>query len=488
MVAPSVNPLQVLANAMAPFLQGESYKAVGSPTGVNAHGPGGLFSSRGLQKPLFSAMVLPKLGVGARLPIRYSNDTNPLFGLITGVTSSSGTDPVNTCDNPKAAGTMKLCTHSFVFGLLSRSTQVFDLKTAGQVINRGEFTDLQIYGGLGIEDNPMVPSMPGGVPNMTGAASRTATKAIYELAVSWLRDFAPLVYTSDPANNSAGGGTKYFYGFDKLINTGYQDAEKGILCPAADSIIENFNSVDITANVTNTVRKITSIWRRLKFLATHTGMDPVSWTISMPQTLFYELTEIWPIAYSTVAAAVVPLNATLFVQDDAKIQMRDNMRGDMENYTGQYLMIDGQKVPVIIDNAIAETQNAGGSFTSQIYFIPMMAANQPVTFWEYFNYDAPGAAAEMAAIFAPDGLYRTTDGGRFLWERKAPNNGCVQLSAWMAPRLMLLTPYLAARLINVKYSTMAKERAWNPSDPSFYVNGGRTAGDTTDPSYYAPTR
>lgn len=487
MVAQAIDS-QALATALIQLSQqGTRYKGVVSSTvtGVNAHGRGGLFSSMGLSKQIFGAFVLPQRGLAARLPVRFSNETNPLYGLITGVTASSGSNPTNMCDDPKPAGTMKLCTHSFVFGWLSRSSRVFDIKTAGHVINRGEFTDLIVQGGLNPESG-MVPTLPGG-PGLTSAASRSVMKALYELGVSWMVDFARLVYTGDPANNTAGGGYKEFYGLDKLINTGYRDAETGVLCPAADSIIESFN-LQIQTNATAIVRRISNIYRRLKYLASHANLAPVKWVLSMSNTLFYELTEIWPIAYSTTANTVVPTNATLFVQDEAKLRMRDDMRGDMENYVGQYLMIDGERVEVIIDDAITETQAAGGLWNSDIYFVPMtVLGNTPVSFWEHFNFEGPGAAIEMASIMAPNGFYSASDGGRFLWERKAPNNGCVQVNVWTEPRVMLLTPYLAARLTDVLYTTVGKERAWDPADASFYVNGGRTAGDTTDPSYYSPT-
>lgn len=488
MVAQAIDP-QALATALIALSQqgNTRYKGVvsGTVTGVNAHGSGGLFSSMGLAKQIFGAFVLPQQGLAARLPVRYSNESNPLYGLITGVTASSGSNPTNMCDDPKPAGTMKLCTHSFVFGWLSCSSRVFDIKTAGHVINRGEFTDLLVSGGLDPATG-MIPSLPG-APGLTTAASRTVMKALYELGVTWMRDFARLIFTGDPANNTAGGGYKEFYGLDKLINTGYRDAETGVACPAADSIVESFNQ-QIQLAPTDIVRKISNIYRRLKYLASHANLAPVSWELVMSNTLFYELTEIWPIAYSTTANAVVPTNATLFVQDEAKLRMRDEMRGNMSNYTGQYLMIDGERVPVVIDDAITETQSAGGLWDSDIYFVPMtVLGNQPVTFWEHFNFDGPGAALEVASLMAPQGFYSTSDGGRFLWERKAPNNGCVQVNVWAEPRAMLLTPYLAARLTDVKYTTIGKERAWDASDASYFVNGGRTAGDTTDPSYYSPT-
>lgn len=480
---------QALAAALLTQTQGTRLKSVPSstPSGVNAHGSGGLFGTFGLSRPIFSAFPLPARGLASKLPVRFSNETHPLYGLITGVTATSGTNPVGVCDDPKSAGSMKLCTHSFVFGRLSRQTRVFDIESAGQTINRGEFTDLMLLGGTSPE-NSMVPTMPVGA-SLNQAAARTAVKALYELGVSWIRDFARMIYTGDPANNTAGGGHQEFNGLDKLINTGYQDAETGILCPAADSIIRSFGNLEISANATRIVREIQYIYRNLKYLSRHAGMDPVRWALSMPFGLFYELTNIWPIAYSTTAASVVPTGSTLFVGSEDQLKFRDAMRGNLIDYSGQYLMIDGEQVPVVIDDAITETQTAGSAFVSQIYFIPLtVMGNEPVAFVEHFNYDGPGAAGEMARLFAAQDMFYTSDSGRFLWHKKPPTNTCVQVVTYCRPRLMLLTPYLAARLTDIKYTPLMHERAWDPSDPSYFVNGGRTAGDTTVPSYYTPTR
>ena len=166
--------------------------------------------------------------------------------------------------------------------------------------------------------------------------------------------------------------------------------------------------------------------------------------------------------------------------------MRDSMRGDIFNRTGQYLLIDGAKVPVVLDDAVAETVLAGESFTSSIYFVPLTAlSGTPVTYWEYRNYDEPNGAMEAAKTFAPDGQYYTSDSGRFMWHKKPPTNFCVQLLAKTEPRLVFLTPHLAARITNIKYTPLAHERS--PfTDSSFYADGGRSSAATGGPSYFSP--
>lgn len=465
---------------------GKRLKTVSStPTSVYGHGPGGLFSSPGLSRPLFSAMVLPKVGISSILPLRPTNETNPLFGIITGVTASVGSEPNGVCDDPKSAGLTKLCTHSFVFGRYSRQTRVFDIDRAGRVTNRGEFMDLQLMNNpFSIPGLDQPPSAPGF--NAAQVAQNEVAKALFEFAVSWSRDFARKLYTGTPSNNTAGGGYKEFYGLETLVNTGYRDAETGIACPAADSLVRSFGDLNVTSNAAALAKNLTNMYRNLKFLASRAGLEPVRWVISMPFALFYEITEVWPISYLTYRALAIPAGSTNFVNSSDVEKMRDEMRGDLYDYQGQFLLIDGQKIPVVLDDSVPEVAQGDGSFTSDIYFIPVtVMGGQPVTYMEYFNYETPGGALEMARQLAPNDMYFTTDGGRFLWHKKPPQNFCVQAMAKTEPRLMLLTPYLAARLQNVKYMPVEHERS--PFTDSYYwVNGGNTQGNAYAPSYLSP--
>lgn len=459
---------------------GRRRKAVSStPTSIYGHGPGGLFSTPGLSRPLFSAMLLPALGIGGQLPVRPTTETNPLFGIITGQTASSGSNPTGVCDDPPTVGVTKLCTHSFPFGRFSLQTRVFDLDRAGKVVNRGEFLDFQVRGNPeGVRGLPTLPGTSGNV------ATNEITKALREFGVGWVRDFATKLWTGTTSNNTAGGGYKEFYGFDTLINTGYRDAETGNLCPAADSIVQSFGDREIASNGAAIVSKITGIYRVLNHTASFVGLQPVSWKLAMTFGMFYALTDIWPVAYNTTQAAAVPTGAQIYLDGPTMQARRDEMRGDLQNYTGQFLWIDGQRVEVVIDDTISETQSAGGVFESSLYFIPMtVLGGERVTYMEYFDYDAAGGPMEMAGALAPDGSYYTSDDGRFLWHKKPPTNFCVQLLAKTEPRLLLLTPHLAARLTDVRYTTTLHERSWDPSSTSWFVDGGRQTSPGVNPSW-----
>lgn len=472
---------QLLAQA------GQTEKAVSSTPSTNwGHGRGGLFASPGLSQALFSAMILPSMGVGDTMPVRTVNYTDPLEGIITGVTDTTGSEPVGVCDDAPEAGVVKLCTHSFVFGRMSRQSQVMNVDRVGEITNRGEFSDFQVYGdpfGRSV-NSALNPNVAGGT--LGEAVRGEAAKKLFELAVAWKRDFARLVFTGDPANNTAGGGYKEFWGLDALVNTGYRDAETGVACPAADSIIRSFGGLDVDSNGATLVKEITNIYRNLKFLARHANLEPVDFRMAMSFGLFYAITDLWPCAYLSYRCSP-STGSTNFIDSGEAERLRGDMRGDLYNYNGQYLLIDGQKVPVVIDDSITETQPVAGQFQSDIYFLPYSVLGRTQTlFWEAFNFDTPGGAMEAARAFAPDGSFYTTDGGRFIWHRKPPTNMCVQVLSLTKPRMKLLTPYLAARLTNVRYTPLIHERSWD-SSASYFVDGGKQTGDTTQPSYYSPT-
>lgn len=472
-------------------------KAVSStPTTTYGHGvtgpqPGGiagLFSYPGLEPDIMNAMVLPRLGLLDLLPSRTSIYDNPLYGIMTGVTATTGNEPTGVCDDPPVAGLMKLCTHAFVWGRMSRMTRVLDIDRAGRFINRSDFNDLTLVGNP-LVGNDNVPQVPGSGSPALAVRSELA-KVLFELATAWARDFATILYDGSPAANTAGGGYKEPYGLDILINDGYRDAETGVACPAADSIVQSFGSLAVESNGGTLVSLITSIFRNLRYNASHMRLAPVQWVLAMPWSMFYQITEVWPCAYATYRCQTIGENNRGVVDIVAQNQMRDDMRGDLYGGSGQYLLIDGQKVPVVLDDGIAETVGAGASFTSTIYFVPLrVLGNRPVTFLEYVDYDGPMGAMEMARSVAPAGSYYTTNNGRFLWHAKPPTNFCVQSLAKTEWRVILETPQIAARLDNVVYapSGAGQHRAWDPANSSYFVDGGRTDRGAYGPSYYSPT-
>jgi len=461
-----------------------------SPNVNFAHGPGGLFSHPALEQPLYSAVIAPWTGLQYVLPVRGTVKTDPLYGIVTGVTATTGSEPVGVCDDPPTAGLLKLCMQWYPLARDSRQTSVIDISRGDRITDRGEHTDFIVYGQpfAWSKEQSAVPGIPSMGFMFGQGAESEVTKRMVEFMTAWSRDFARIIYTGNPTNNTAQGGYKEPFGMDIILNTGHRDAETAQLCPAADPVVRNFGNLNITgaantANQASLVRLISYIFRNLGQLAAQANLLPVEWVIAMPFGMFYELSEFWPVAYATYRSQQSGTGTTVFVDNMSIENRRDDMRGDMLKRTGQYLLIDGQKIPVVLDDAITETTQANACFSGTMYFVPLrVLGNREATFIEYFDYNQANVLKQAQTMAAAD-TFSVSDGGRFLIHKKPPTNFCTQLLAVTEWRVVCTTPYLGARITNINYCPLIHERSYDPAS-NYHQDGGRTSR-TGSPSYFS---
>jgi hypothetical protein len=464
--------LEALAKELEPVLRNKALPS-GSPVGPYLHGPGGLFGVPGISRDVISTRVQTR-GLASALPARGTNDMQPLYPYITGFMAPTGSNPNGVCDDPQTAGPIKNCLQTAQFGRYSYQTREFELNRAGQRSNRGEFMDLQLV-------NPPLVSDVGGITTPATAsggrvslASEMAMRMV-EVGVSFQDKLVRQVYTGNPANNTGGGGYKEFMGLDILIGTTKVDAQTGTPCPSLRSDIKAFNYQNIsTSGGQSIVNVLTYMMRMLRHNAERMNMGGTTWAITMRQSLFWELTAVWPCAYMTYRCAAQDNTQTQLVIDaNDQLAMRDDMRN------GMYLIIDGVRYPVIIDDGIVEENRADNAnipivgFASDIYIVPLTIrdGSMAATFWEYFDFSADNAAMADARVSGYTDQYFWTDGGRYLWHRKPPLNWCVQMLAKVEPRLVLLTPHLAGRVTDVVYVPLQHERDSINGD-DYFIDGG----------------
>jgi hypothetical protein len=460
-----------------------------TPTGTAAvgryaHGPTGIFTLPGVDPTLYSTIVGIE-SISAMLPSAGVLDTNPLFTSITGVQDETGSEPDAPCDDAPIAGLIKACTLTAVFGRYTRMTPEIDIRRMGQRVNRGDPTDLRVANGPRNAGIAGIFSPDGTQPSLTAAINGEVNKIMYEFGINVNRLLAPQVFSGNPANNTAGGGSKEFPGLDILIGTGKVDAESNTACPSLDSVIRDFNFTNIGDGLggNSIVEEITYIWRILRKNARTMGLDPAEIVIAMREELFYEVTAAWPCSYLTYRCEFRTDNGTIVQNVDAaeQVAFRDRMR------QGRFLTIDGMDVSVVLDDGITEENAAtqgdlvAGEFASNIYFIPLtVLGGTPVTFWQFFDY-ANGDASQAMSQISPAGSFRVTNGGAWLWHMKPPLNWCIQAIATTEPRLIMRTPFLAANLQNVAYTPIIHTRQPFPDDP-YFVNGGAT--ERPAPSFF----
>jgi hypothetical protein len=465
-LAPSLNPEAIaLFNAMA---AGLALKDAGTTAGAQLHGPGGLLATPGLRKQVVNAMIMPR-GLSGRLPVRPSLETNEIFAILTGITASSGTEPTEACAAWPRVGQFKACRQQHPFGQQGRTSQVLNVKYAGQIVNRGEFTDNVLFG---------QPNMGDGVtagPIDWGKALQTEyEKKLAELYAGYFRDYSRYIYTGNPQTTAGSQGWMQYRGLDLLISTGKRDAITGVLCPAADSIVIDFNGTNVTSAGSTVYGVLANVVTNLERLAEQLGFD-VKWAFTMRYGAFWALTNVWPCVYATVGCGVNTVIKTSTATE--MTEMRDKMR------RGKYLYIEGKEYEVIIDDSIVEEVAAGGvvgTYESDIRFVPLTANGEPTLFWEYFPFNQQAIAA--AQRMAPAGVFSVLQNGRFLQVNQSPTHTCVEAEVIERPRLVLMTPFLAAKFLNMRYTVSIHERD-ALADETYFVNGG---GVNTPLPYFYP--
>ena len=467
--APQLTPDAIrLLNAMA-GIGGVALKDAGTTAGADLHGPGGLLGYPGLNKQVINAMIMPT-GLAGRLPVRASVDTNEIIPILTGLTDTSGAQPTAACAAWPTVGQFKRCLQTHPFGQQGATSQVLNVKYAGQVVNRGEFTDNVLFG----KPNTGNDRLPGAI-NWGRALQLEAEKKMSELFLGYYRDYAPYLYTGNPQTTAGSQGFQQYRGLNLLINTGKRDAVSGVTCPAVDSIVIDLNGASINTSGGTVYNVLANVMLNLELLAKRLSLD-VTWGIVMRQGAFWVTSNVWPCIYAT-AGCIAGANVVRSQSLGEAVEMRDRMR------SGMYLPIESKDYEVIIDEAMPETIAAGGTvgtYQSDIYIVPMTANGQPMTYWEFFPMVQQ--AIQAANALAPGGYFDTLDGGRFLLARQSPTHTCVQVEIIERPRLILEAPFLAARIQNVRYTYSIHERDWN-SDSPYFVDGGST---TSPLPYFYP--
>jgi hypothetical protein len=464
-------------------IRGESKAATGTPVNPYLHGPGGLFGVAGIDRDVFSTRIQAR-GLASRLSAYPDIYMNPLYAYISGYQNVSGSNPTNVCDTPQTAGAMKNCLQTAQFGRKAFQTRELEINRVGQLINRGEFVDLNVI------NDPLVPQIGGAIfsqfPQQDQIlAGREMLARMLEVGIGFSNWLLSKLYTGNPTNNTAGGGYKEFPGLDILIGTNKVDALTGTSCPSLASDIKSFNygRVDTVTTANDIVNVMTYMARYLSHNAEYMGFGETKWVITMRKDLFYEITAVWPCSYLTYRCQFRTTDGTVITNVSAsdQVAMRDAMRA------GSYLLIDGVQWEVVLDDGIVEHNRSGstnipiGGFESDIYFVPLtVRGNVPVTYWQYFDYQKGSIQAAQDAHYTNEFW---TDGGKYLWVKEPNVRWCVLLSAKIEPRVILRTPQLAGRIADVVYVPLQHMRDALPTD-YYFVDGGVSTARAA-PSYYS---
>lgn len=449
-------------------------KAVGNEnTAGLLHGPGGLFSTLGMEREIISAHIAPQ-GILADLPLNPSSDVDPRYGTITGISGTTGDQPDLACEDAPTAY-MKGCNLSARFGMIRFDTNDIEFDKVITRYNRGDFMDLQLLGSLLGREDMTNGQMPSGL-SQDDVLNVVTLAEMMIVGVSTQRELTRQVWQGNVLL------TNEFPGLDYQIATGQVDADiAGKLCPALDSDVKNFAYSEVTGATKDIVEYLSMLMWNLEFNATRMRLKPVNFRIVMRPELWFELTSIWPCRYLTNRCSDATGTNALVINDELNVTLRDKMRDKMQ------LPINGQWCNVTLDDGIFEHNASNnqnlipGEFASSIYVLPLtILGGFPATFRQYLNYETPVAKANIA----PFQSYRRdfwTDHGIFSWAYDG-HLWCYKLALKTEQRVVLRTPQLAGRIDYVKYTPTQHLRSpWPSSD--YFMDGGVSERPATRSTY-----
>lgn len=420
------------------------------------HGNGGLFSNA-VERDVVTAHVRP-YGIATVLPIFPSTVEDPRFATITGFTDVNGVEPTAPCDDAPS-GFLKGANLTARFAMTRRDSQTIDVGKLMLTKNRGDFTDLVMRGRL--------LGLSGLTPSSMNEADFLNLVIKSEMVGTAIQ--AERKLSMDMWRGTIAGGS--FPGLDVQVATGQKDADTGVLAPALDSDLKDFN-YDL---VGGTARDIVEYVSMLEFYIRHNaetmGLMPVEWIFVMNPGLWEELSAVWPLKYNTQKA-----NSNVIVNGMDLARARDEMRNSMQ------ITVNGNTYRVVKDSGIYEDNNItkaqlkAGEYASSIYFLPMsIVGNMPVLYREYIDFSTAISTAESALNNAVSTFW--TDAGVYSWALDV-KKWCLKLNLRTEQRVILRTPHLAGKIQRVKYSPLQHLRTPYANDPYFADGGVSTRGSS----------
>lgn len=470
----SYTPAEVAVLAKAGVLNvGEKHDtSSATPNAAPTHGPFpgnnaqfGIFSGAGVRPGYWNATPRVR-SFASIIPMYKSLYMNELIDIATGVTVGSGSNQTSACVVGPKPGQLKAMQIAATFGIIHESTKIFDITQAGMRRNRADI-DRESFNRALVENSwiPQVPGIQG-----TGNVETVLRAELYALGIDLERNISQVHFTgiAGTENDTYRGVARQWNGLDSIIKTGYRDNVTNVLAPAADSVVVSFNadadggtdsnSRNIVASLTDTYYGINDFLRRIGITAQH--------VLVMRPDMFRALTQVWACAYYTTRC--LSSNAGQPLVRDA-VSIRAEYEAMM---AGQYLPMEGENIPVMLDDSIARDTLGNGYYKSDIYGIALTGNGRPVLYGEYFDMNNPEAMEVVNYGGFPDGTTTTVNNGMYRVFKRV-TGGCVEYDLFARARLISDSPFMHFRIDDIRYRSYYDQRDSLPGS-SFYANGGLT--------------
>lgn len=391
---------------------------------------------------------------------------NEILEILTGITAAGGTNSTGWCADPPVAGQLKTMARIFKYGRLHVKTRLNALPDIGRLVNRVDVPG-QILN-AGPEANPLIPDIMYGLND-------TRSQLKYELYTLGNAIEQSLEKVNINGNNALAstatnwGWIQEFLGLDAQIATGFTDAfaVPSVTANAVDSISENWASALVGGTQASTGRNIVQlvedIYRGLKLRAASVGMEGFELAIVMRPEFFLALVDNYACSYATARCvntnAGQPQSVDQTAINNLRLEMIDN----------QYLLIEGIQVPVVFSQGITLTQVANNQYSNSFYFVPYRWNGRPLLRMDYFPVD--NQYLQEFANFLGGDRNKVLNNGLYLVGMEATAL-CREYHFASLMRIVLETPFLAARVDNIQYTYNVKSYSPYAGETGLYVNGG----------------
>lgn len=436
--------------------------AAGAPTYAPVHSGTGMFTEPGVRPDMYSALVGPRTFMDS-LTFNKSEFMNEMISILTGQQAGTGSNPDDVCRTAPKPGLLKKCTRTLTYGQIFLGTEKLAVPDIGALKDRADME--RLINNMAQSDSPMVPDL----LRRPGLNFRSAlAHQLFMLSTQLQRSIAPVEVTGNatlaPAATTLGWISE-FDGLDRLIKTGHKDVSTETLCPAADSHIVTWGRViDGTLEGLNIVETMNDMYQSRVWLSDDVGMSGVQWAWIMDKRLFYALTYIYACTYPytrcTDASASTPTGRTQSEIQDRAIAMQN----------GQYLLMQGTPVPVLFTagTEVAIPDQSSNGLTADAYLVPMKWNGTDLTWMDYFPLDNQfiqewqGMAQQAGRTVHNNGMFMTAI---------RSDGFCDELLLTAKFRMILRTPFLAARIDNIVFNALKGYRSFDPGGTFFYDGG-----------------
>lgn len=440
----------------APALHGYSQ---GAPTTQ-----AGTFSFPGVRPDRFSAQPHPR-SILKTFGLTRSEYSDELLEIQTGQTApNSTTNASGWCGNPPVAGVLKTCQQVIKFGQYYSKTNLNAVPEIGKLRNRADVAGRLLN--VGPRENPLIPEL---WYTMTDTRSQLHYE-LYLLGNQAEIDMEKVLFNgtySASTQNNYYGFMREFSGLSTQIKNTYTDAVTGMACGAANSIVESFsaNISGTDANGRDIVEALTDHYYALNDRARRVGMDNVGFVIAMAPEQFRALVDVWACSYATYRCQSSNAGEPVTREGTAIQQLR------VEMFQGQYLLIDGERVPVVLTDGITVERSGNNLYLADIFILAVNWGATPLMHIEYFPMDN-----QYANEYANQNGFKIVDymnNGLYIVGHR--NTGlCLEWLFGAQMRLIVETPFLCSRLDDVAFNYYANTRRADPGYTFWYADGGRS--------------